>query len=67
MSELDLIALITQTAREWADEEAMSNHLSNQEEKNRYCEMMADIGKTLIDLSHVDYVGSISRGDKHKC
>ncbi len=47
MSEDQLIQLIYKTIRQWADEEAEENDLSEYECEERYAEMLDDIGKQI--------------------
>ncbi len=47
MSEDQLIQLIYKTIRQWADEEAEENDLSEYECEERYSEMLDDIGKQI--------------------
>ena len=47
MSEDQLIQLIYKTIRQWADEEAEENDLSEYEREERYAEMLDDIGEKI--------------------
>jgi len=47
MSEDQLIQLIYKTIRQWADEEAEENNLSEYECEERYAEMLDDIGEKI--------------------